>query len=639
MGMKRVCNGILKWKNFIIVFMLPILLLPILLKFGDSKAARCLYGVLIIGTFWVLEVMPLAVTSLLPVVLFPLLGVMEVKTISTSYFKDTLMLFLGSLIVAVAVERWDLHRRIALRALTLVGPEPRWLMLGIMFPCWFLSMWMSNTATTAMMVPILNAILNQIKEAREVGLNDMMEKDQKNSPGIEENMDGANEKGAIEVKGENGTANSIEMERLVKKEEINVEVSDGPIQSDDKEFLQLAKTFSLCVAFSANIGGVATLTGTPPNIVFKGIADKEFENYGLDSGITFANWLVVGFPLSLVCFVFLWAWMQFYFAGPRCFRCSNDNEGSYSNVKIFLQREYQSLGKMTFAEKLVLGNFIILAILWITRNPQFVPGWGSFFPKGYVRDSVAAILMGVLLFVLPSQPPAFLCADQQINCKKSSSYEEDETLSNEDVKVKLDTSKMDEYIPLLTWRIVHEKLAWGVLLLMGGGFALADACNASGLSSAIGDKLTIMSSLPPWVIVLILTFIVALITNITSNAATTSLFVPIVFSLAIQPSIQVHPLYFMIPITLSASFAFLLPVGTPPNAIVFTTGYLTIKDMVFGGAVVNFVTVLILNFAFNAYISPFLGLSEFPAEFLTAHNSSVAGIALNQTLSNYTIVP
>ncbi|XP_076107288.1 Na(+)/citrate cotransporter-like isoform X1 [Mytilus galloprovincialis] len=646
MGMpKQICRGITKWKNFLIVFLVPLILLPIVTTI-DTKPARCAYGVLVIGTYWVLEVMPLAATSLLPVVLFPMLGVMPVQKICQSYFKDTLMLFLGSLVVAVAVERWDLHRRIALRALTLVGPQPRWLMLGIMFPCWFLSMWMSNTATTAMMVPILNAILKQIKEAREIGPNT-----KKNSFRLsaEKNMvetsftNGKNEDDAIQDKGANGDTNTIEMQKLMKKEPIEIEEEVGPIRSEDKEFIQLAKTFSLCVAFSANIGGVATLTGTPPNIVFKGIAEDEFKIYDMDSGITFANWLVIGLPLSIVCFIFLWGWMQFYFDGKKCFPCvARGEEGSYDNVKKFLHTEYLSLGSMTFAEKLVLGDFVLLAVLWITRNPQFVPGWGALFPKKYITDSVPAILMAVLLFILPSQPPGFL-KKQQLNCTKAAESQDDEVIGNDEVVVQLDKAKKDEYVPLLNWGVVNEKLAWGVILLMGGGFALADACKASGLSNTIAESLSFLAGIPPWVSVLMLTFIVAAITNITSNAATTTIFVPIVFHLAIQ--LGVHPLFFMIPITLSASFAFLLPVGTPPNAIVFSTGYLTIKDMVFGGAVVNIVTVLIMNLCFNAYISPFLGLSVFPEALRTPivngtllKNGTL--LLVNNTLNaGYTITP
>ncbi|XP_052074963.1 Na(+)/citrate cotransporter-like isoform X3 [Mytilus californianus] len=649
MGMPKQAffKGITKWKNFLIVFIVPIILLPIVFHF-ETKPARCAYGVIVIGTYWVLEVMPLAVTSLLPVVLFPMLGVMPVQKICQSYFKDTLMLFLGSLVVAVAVEKWDLHRRIALRALTLVGPQPRWLMLGIMFPCWFLSMWMSNTATTAMMVPILNAILKQIKEARETELNPenkrMLETSFTNNENIEDN--------ALQEKGANGDTNTMEMQTLTKKDVVEIEEEDGPIKSEDKEFIQLAKTFSLCVAFSANIGGVATLTGTPPNIVFKGIAEDEFKIYGMDSGITFANWLVIGLPLSIVCFIFLWGWMQFYFDGKKCFPCvERGEEGSYDNVKKFLHTEYLSLGSMTFAEKMVLGDFVLLAVLWITRNPQFVPGWGALFPTKYITDSVPAILMAVVLFILPSQPPGFL-RNQQLNCTKATSQgcrccgrnlEEDEAISNDEVVVELDKAKKDEYVPLLNWRIVHEKLAWGVILLMGGGFALADACKASGLSNTIAESLSFLSGIPPWVSVLILTIIVAAITNITSNAATTTIFVPIVFHLAIQ--LGVHPLFFMIPITLSASFAFLLPVGTPPNAIVFSTGYLTIKDMVFGGAVVNIVTVLIMNLCFNAYISPFLGLSVFPEELRKQIDNGTLPVngtllLVNQTLNaGYTIVP
>ncbi|OWF38805.1 solute carrier family 13 member 5-like [Mizuhopecten yessoensis] len=591
-----------KWRQLLIVILVPLIFLPVVF-IGSSKVASCAYGVLVIGIFWVTEALPLAVTSLLPVLIFPILGVIPVTQICASYFKETLMLFIGSLIVAVAVEKWNLHRRIALRALTLVGPEPKMLMLGIMLPCWFLSMWMSNTATTAMMVPILNAILSQIKESRKVDVNG----------------DGAEHKAMTDKK-----ESSTELQTLNAPEtesELN-HVSKSSkacrLDNEDDDFVNLAKTFAMCIAFSANIGGIATLTGTPPNIVFKGLADELFEDYGIDSGITFANWLVVGFPLSVICLACCWLWLQVYYEGKGFFLCKK-RKNSYDLVKYHLLKEYNSLGPMTFAEAIVLIDFVMLAVLWVTRNPQIVPGWGALFPAKYVGDSCPAVLMAVLLFVLPSKPPSF----RQI-FRKSPDEENDIDADSED-----DNSDSDEYIPLLDWETVNRKLAWGVIILMGGGFALADACSASGLSGWVSDQLIVLNVMPPWAIALVLAFIIAAATNITSNAATATLFLPIVGNLAIQ--LEINPLYFMIPCALAASFAFLLPVGTPPNAIVFATGYLNIKDMLIGGSVINIISILFVSLAMNAWVNQFYGLYILPDAFrkdpiqmttLTSINSS-----------------
>lgn len=599
---RLILKSILEWKNFFIVFLIPFLLLPIAASVDESdpdyKVSRCAYGVLVIGIFWVTEALPLAVTSLLPVVFFPLLGVMSAGDVCKSYFKDTLMLFLGSLIVAVAVERCDLHRRIALRALTLVGPEPRWLMLGIMLPCWFLSMWMSNTATTAMMVPILSAILSQIKACKEADAAAAL---------VDSNDPEANNKDK-----------AIEMEDLVKENGGDAAANKplkNCLEGESEDFVKLAKTFALCTAYAANAGGMATLTGTPPNIVFKGIADKLFEDYNEDSGITFANWLVIGFPLSLITFVFIWIWMQVYYGGKKCFPCVKQDKGQYDSVKAYLHKEYSTLGPMRFAEIVVLVDFILLVVLWISRKPEFVPGWGNLFPKKYVSDSIAAVLMGVVLFVLPYYPPDFN------RCR-----------SNPETDI-LDTDTEQEerkgYVPILNWEIVNRKLAWGVILLMGGGFALADACEHAGLSGWVGENLKSMGVLPGWVIGLILAYIVAGITNITSNSATATLFLPIAGKLAIN--LEMHPLYLMIPVAIAASFAFLLPVGTPPNAIVFSTGYLKVSDMVIAGAVVNIVSVLFLVVAMNLWIVPFYGLTTIPPGFLKNVTTTTTAALLNTT--------
>ncbi|XP_022336916.2 Na(+)/citrate cotransporter-like [Crassostrea virginica] len=594
---EKYLRRLLQWRTVFVAFLLPLLLLPIALS--ESKIARAAYGVLIIAIFWVFEVLPLAVTSLLPVLIFPLLGVAKVSAVCSSYFKDTLMLFLGSLIVAVAVEKWNLHKRIALRALTLVGPNPRWLMLGIMLPCWFLSMWMSNTATTAMMVPILGAILHVMRES-------MTQEPMEATELVEEP--------------ENPEANGSTVVETLEGEEVVVRGREKDEESRDvdlgtttptEQFIRLTKTFALCTAFAANIGGMATLTGTPPNIILKTIADEIFQKVGSDSGISFANWLIIGFPLSLICLLFTWFWLQFFYSGERCFK--NDSE-TYESVRVYLRRAYNRLGPMTFQEKVVLIVFVVLALLWMTRNPQVVPGWGNLFKKGYTGDSIAAVLITAFLFAFPSHIPCLHKA------KKGDEENGEEADLSEEERWK--------FQPLLDWDTVNQKIPWGVLLLMGGGFAVAEACESSGLSEWVSSQLAdVMEGMSTLLAALLLSLMVATATNVTSNTATATLFLPIVGELAIN--LEIHPLSFMIPVAISCSFAFLLPVGTPPNAIVFSTGYLKVKDMMIGGSLVNLVTVFILILAMAAWITPFYNLNEFPQVFLTAKNSSL--VSMNET--------
>ncbi|XP_048754118.2 Na(+)/citrate cotransporter-like [Ostrea edulis] len=598
---------VLQWRTVFIVFLLPLVLLPIALS--ESKVARAAYGVLIIAIFWVFEVLPLAVTSLLPVVIFPLLGVAKVSVVCSSYFKDTLMLFLGSLIVAVAVEKWNLHKRIALRALTLVGPNPRWLMLGIMLPCWFLSMWMSNTATTAMMVPILSAILHVMKESM---TQEPVEETELVEQGIAQSQ--PNGKTVVEtLEGEEVT---------IRDREKDEESRDSDLESTtpNETFIRLTKTFALCTAYAANIGGMATLTGTPPNIILKTIADEVYEKTDGDSGITFANWLIIGFPLSLICLIITWLWLQVFFAGRRCFQ--NDSD-SYESVRLYLRRAYKRLGPMTFQEKVVLIVFIVLALLWMTRKPEVVPGWGSLFEKGYTGDSIAAVAIAAFLFAFPSHIP---CVHSDMGVD-----EEEGAGDNESNSFNKDRWKFQ---PLLDWETVNQKIPWGVLLLMGGGFAVAAACESSGLSEWVSSQLAlVMKSMSTSLGALLLSLMVAAATNVTSNSATATLFLPIVGNLAID--LGIHPLAFMVPVAISCSFAFMLPVGTPPNAIVFSTGYLKVKDMVMAGSFVNLVTVLVMILAMVLWITPFYNLDEFPAGFLTLKNQTVT--AVNGTISPYNI--
>ncbi|XP_076435049.1 Na(+)/citrate cotransporter-like isoform X2 [Babylonia areolata] len=584
MGLRHWLKGCWLYRSLWLSILVPLLLAP-LPYYHPNSVARAGYCVIVIAFFWMTEILPLAVTSLFPVFLFPMFGIMSAKDVCSSYVKDTLMLFLGSLVVAVAVERWNLHKRLALRTLTLVGTQPRWLMLGIMLPCWFLSMWMSNTATCAMMMPIVTAILTQIRNTRRA---------QRRAARATSSLMKHGDSGRQEENGD------IELEATRRAEDDEA--------AEDKEFDSLAKVFILCTAYSANIGGIATLTGTPSNIIFKGLADGLYQEHGGTNPINFASWLLIGMPVSFILFLCLWGWMQLYGEGLRCFRCVT-KDSSFDSVKEALWAEYRKMGSMTFAEGVVLVNFITLALLWVTRSPGFIPGWGLLFEKGFVKDSTPAVLIACVLFVLPSRAPHCL-----LSCRGKSAGRADESLA-------LAASHLP-YQPILTWKAVNEKLAWGVLLLMGGGFALADGCQASGLSQWMSGHLEGVAQLSPWLIALILSTFIALATEMTSNAATTTLFVPIAGDLAVK--LGVHPLMFMVPCTVATSLAFLLPVATPPNAIVFASGYLRVKDMVLGGIPMNIISLVVLNVAINTYIVSAFDLSQLPDLFKVNASSSLS---------------
>lgn len=562
-------HDLLAIRKVLIVLLTPILLLPVPLSV-ETKEAQCAYVVIIMAIYWVSEALPIAVTALLPIILFPLVGMMSAKDVSSKYVTDTTMLFLGGLVIASAIEHWNIHKRIALRILLIVGSEPHWLMLGMMLPTWFLSMWISNTATTAMMIPIANAVLVQLRDVKEMEeTTDQPELNGVDNKALELESVTVTEK-------HNGSVNNDTAQQELKTSTSE----DGSSSMDDDKFgaehLRMSKALSLAIAYSANVGGIGSLTGTGPNLVMKGQSDIVFQKYGAESPITFASWMQFGLPLSAICLVILWIWLQIYFLRCKsCFSCCHKQDKNTSRqVTEVLRKEYDALGPITFAQGAVLGHFLLLVILWISRDLGGVGGWGDLFPPKTVTDSTPSILISASLFLFPSEVPRLF------RCGKDAHSISESKASTKEVK------------PLMSWKVVEKSIPWGIILLIGGGFALADGSQQSGLSSWLGDKLTVFSSFDPWVMNLILCYIVAAATEVTSNTAICTLMMPIMAELAIK--LGVNPLYYMFPTAIATSFAFMLPVATPPNAVVFSYGYVKVIDMVTAGFLMNIVAVLVL---------------------------------------------
>nr|XP_014424068.1 solute carrier family 13 member 5 isoform X3 [Pelodiscus sinensis] len=500
------------------------------------------------AVYWCTEVIPLAVTSLLPAILFPMFGILESKKVCMQYLKDTNMLFVGGLIVAVAVEHWNLHRRIALRVLLIVGVKPPLLMLGFMGVTAFLSMWISNTATTAMMVPIVQAVLDQMNSTEQdltimdqpMGLvNSVIELEEKNAMSLTD----------VQVLG-------------------NGHIRDEPKAPGDRELnKRISKGMTLCVCYAASIGGTATLTGTGPNLVLKGQMNQLFPENG--DILNFASWFGFAFPNMILMLTLSWFWLQFSFMGfnfRKTWGCGMERSDKEKSALRVLKEEHQKLGSISFAEFSVLMLFLLLILLWFSRDPGFVPGWATFLfnkDEEYVTDATVALFVALLLFIVPATKPKF-------NCYRQNSFNPEQ---NEEV-----TQEPFFPAPLLDWKVVQRKMPWNIVLLLGGGFALASGSDASGLSKWLGNQMTPLHAVPPWAIAVILSLVIAVFTECTSNVATATLFLPVFASLS--QSIEVNPLYIMIPCTLSASFAFMLPVATPPNAIVFSYGHLRVSDMV-----------------------------------------------------------
>ncbi|XP_069105651.1 solute carrier family 13 member 2-like isoform X2 [Argopecten irradians] len=530
---------------------------------------------------WLTEAIPITVTAMIPMFLLPMLTVQPGKVVCGNYFNDTSMLFLGGLIVGVAMEEVNLHRRIAMGITMLLGSSPNTMMLGLMLPTWFLSMWISNTAATSMMLPILVAVSEQTLQ---------VEKDSEAGGTTEPKSNGSTDVQDIHLK---------EVEN--SKSKLDPQFDDAKSGSRLQDSIRLNKGFTLSVAYAANIGGITTLTGTPPNLVLQGQADQRYQDAGApDSGITYANWMGFAFPLSLIMVVLAWCWLQLVFI--RCGCCKTGDKAKQNMMKAIVRREYHKLGHIKFGEIMVLISFTVLALLWLFRDLPDVGGWGDGFidtkGKSTVRDSTASILVASLLFVLPKQVPNVLCWNK---------------------RTESGVLEIPKYTPILTWKVAEKKVAWGVLVLLGGGFALADACTKSGLSRLVGCELRILKDLDPWVLNMVLCFIVAGATEITSNTATASLLMPIMFELSL--TMGLHPLYLMISTCIACSFAFMLPVATPPNAIVFSTGTVRIPDMATTGLVLNIIAVGVLTLAINTWGSAIFKLDTLPAIFV---NSTLA---------------
>ncbi|XP_054649711.1 solute carrier family 13 member 2-like [Dunckerocampus dactyliophorus] len=569
-----------RYRNYIVIVLTPLLLLPLPLVVPTSEA-KCGFVIILMALYWCTECIPLAATSLLPVILFPMMKIMESDEVCIQYLKDSNMLFIGGLLVAIAVEHWNLHKRIALQVLLLVGVKPSLLMIGFMGTTAFLSMWISNTASTAMMLPIANAVLQQLNDSEanaEERAYDLSAKDGLENQSFE--MSDGNDCKELQLKGstismEGGVSSPGTMDqRRIKREQ---------------RYMNLTKGMSLSVCYAASIGGTATLTGTTPNVILKGQIDKLYpDNGGI---INFASWFGFAFPNMILMLALAWLWLQLMFLGlnfRQSFGCGNKSAGDKEAYQV-IKDEYKKLGKMSFAEASVLVIFTLLVLLWFTREPGFIPGWATVLfnqKKMYVTDGTVAVLLSSLFFCIPSKFPRW--------GRRSD-----------------DEGPAEAPSPLLTWDIVHEKMPWGIILLLGGGFALAHGSEISGLSKWLGESLIPLQSIPPFAISIVLCLLVAMFTECSSNTATATLFLPILGAMA--TAIKIHPLYVMFPCAIATSLAFMLPVATPPNAIAFSYGNLKVMDMAKAGFILNLLGVVTINIAINTWGVAMFQLNTFPS--------------------------
>lgn len=424
-------------------------------------------------TWWATEAVPIPVTSVLPMVLFPLLSVSTVKEASAPYGDPVIFLFMGGFILALGLEKYNLHQRIALSLIRLTGTSGNGIILGFMLATAIISMWISNTATAVMMLPIASSVTHLL--AKEMG------------------------------------------------------------HQDDPRFRKFATGLMLGIAYAASIGGIATIIGTPPNVVMVGYM-KRF--YNLD--VSFSRWMIVGIPLMLLLLT------SCYFIITRIlFR---NKLPAIEGSKELIQKKLTELGSITKEEKLVMLVFSITCFFWIFRQ-----NINSLIGKNLLNDTTIAMSGGILMFLMP---------------------------------IEIKNSKF-----VLEWNDM-KNLPWGILLLFGGGLCLADGMADAGLVQLVGEKISNQSTLGALSLTFLLILISMGLTEIMSNVALTTIFVPVVFGIA--DGFHINPILLAMPVTFAASCAFMMPVSTPPNAILYASGYIKMKEMMKTGLLLNLFSLIVI---------------------------------------------
>jgi sodium-dependent dicarboxylate transporter 2/3/5 len=431
----------------------------------------------LMAIWWMTEAIPIPATALLPLALFPALGVLSPAAAAAPYANEVIFLFMGGFLLAVTMEKWGLHKRIALGIMAFVGTSPNRLVLGFMLATGFLSMWISNTATAAMMLPIAIAVGEMFRP------------------------------------------------------------------QDQEGTYKFGISLMLGVAYASSIGGVATLIGTPPNAVLAGAASEL-----LDYEIGFIQWMGVGLPVAAILLPITWLLLTHVLYPP------GDLKGDAASI---IDDERSALGAASRGEKITAVIFVLTAFAWIFRTEKSfgdvtIPGLATWAPG--IADSTIAIIAATLLFVLP------------VNWKKA------------EFALDWDTAR---------------RIPWGILVLFGGGLSLARAMDESGLAVWIGGVVAVLEDVPAIVIVAAVVMLIVFLTEVTSNTATATMAMPVMAGAAV--GLGIDPLLPMTAAALAASMAFMLPVATPPNAIVFASGYLTIPQMARAGFWLNWISIVLIT--------------------------------------------
>jgi solute carrier family 13 (sodium-dependent dicarboxylate transporter), member 2/3/5 len=521
-----------------------------------SFSAKLVLAITIwMATWWITEAIPIYVTALLPLILFPSLSITGLGDTAANYADRIIFLFLGGFILAKAVEKTQLHRRFALNILKVFGTTPKYIVAAFMLVTGILSGWMSNTATTMLMLPIAAAVISQIGIGRGGRIQEGQEVERRNS----------NKSNTHQEQNPNDNINN---NKNIVKDIENLE-EEKPNEQQSRFGLCLM----LSIAYSASIGGMATLIGTPPNAIFTSLSKSM-----LDIDISFGQWLLIGIPISGISLIVAWFYMVHL--GVKI-----TDIKSIGREKEIIKRKIKEIGKITKDEKIVAAVFIATATAWVTRGVL----WGDLVPM--VDDSTIAIAAAFSLFLIPSSSKSKSKPKSKslsINDEKQNS----DFIQNNNDKNNFYEKQQDKSSRIMNWETAVT-IPWGVLILIGGGLALAHAFTETGLDKWISNQLLFVENLNYILIVLVIVALGVFFSEIASNTASAALLIPIAVSLA--SSISIDPLLLMVPLTIATSFGFIMPVGTPPNAIVFGSKYVTAPKMAKAGFPLDIISIIMIT--------------------------------------------
>ncbi len=454
---------------------------------------------ILMAILWITEAIPLAATSLIPLIFFPFTGILNAEDVATSYMNSIIFLFFGGFLIAIAMEEWSLHKRIALKILKILGGSPTSIIIGFILTGSLISMWISNTATTLMLLPIGLAVIQKLED-----------------------------------------------------------------EFGEKKTHNLSVILLLSIAYSSTLGGIATLIGTPPNLVMVKMFTIFFPKA---PEISFGSWMLVAVPISIIMLLA---------TGILLTKVLFNVDKDVRLERNFIESEYRKLGNYSFEEKAVSTIFLVTAFLWVFRSDidfgfLILPGWSNLVPTSeFINDGTIAVTMAFILFLIPAR------SDKRFLLNQES----------------------------------FKKVPWSIILLFGGGFALANGFSSSGLSDFVGHQLKGLSTVSPILIIIITASLVTFLSELTSNTALTQIILPIVVSFSV--AIGMHPLLLMLTVTLSASMGFMLPVATPPNAIVFAGGRIKISEMAKTGFLLDVLGVIIISLLVYFLGTLIFGLDKFP---------------------------